>query len=211
MRNVAVAAAASILALVLAVPASAQEGMPSGMEPGVPKTPPRSAPHKASRQDRNFVHQAAFSGMAEVENGRIAAGKATNDMVKEYANRMIQDHTGVNQQLGMLAKAAKIDLPKKLDRDHKAMQERMQKLSGAEFDRAYIRSEMGEHEKAMQLFEKQADAGQDPALKGFASDVLPALRDHLEMARSIESSLPAAVPQTSRRPGDGQQQQRQQR
>jgi putative membrane protein len=68
----------------------------------------------------------------------------------------------------------------------------MQQLSGAEFDQAYMDEMVKDHEKDIAAFEQQAQAGQDPELRAFAEEALPTLREHLELAKEIQSQIAAA-------------------
>lgn len=142
----------------------------------------------ASVQD-NFWTNAAQGGMAEVELGKLAAGKAQNAEVKSFAQKMVTDHTKANDELKALATEKNITLPNGLDSAHQSMMTTLQNLSGAEFDREYVNGQVRDHEAAVQLFEKQADDDSDPDAKAFAAKTLPTLRMHLDMIKKIQAKL----------------------
>jgi putative membrane protein len=194
------AATASLIALVLcqSLPAAAQTPAAGGR----PATPdPGGA--KLNDADRNFIHGAATGGMAEVELGKLAGSKGQSDPVKEFGHRMVEDHSKIDEQLAVIAKEAGATPPTQLDDEHKAIQKQLEGLSGPAFDRAYIDSQVGEHQTAVQLFEWEVDAGDNARLKSFAAATLPILFRHLEMARDVQTRTPlvaAAPPQSGSSP-----------
>lgn len=139
--------------------------------------------------DEQFVVEAAQGGMTEVEIGQLAVQKATNGQVKQFAQRMVQDHSQANSQLQGLAQAKNITLPPDIGDKNRQELEKLSKLSGAEFDEAYMDRMVDEHQKDIELFQSQAKNGRDPDLKNWAATTLPALQSHQELARSIESTV----------------------
>jgi putative membrane protein len=135
--------------------------------------------------DRKFVMEAAMGGMMEVELGRLAVERGASEAVKQFGQRMIDDHTRANQELMQLASAAGLTPPAALDAKHQAMVAKMARLSGAEFDRAYARQMVKDHEKTVALFQRESSRGAHDVLKSFAAAQLPALREHLQMARAL--------------------------
>lgn len=136
----------------------------------------------------NFWMNAAQSGMAEVELGRLAAQKATNAEVKKFAQMMVADHTKANDELKALAAKNNVKLPTELDSTHKSMLEKLQGLSGAEFNWAYVEGQIDDHETAVDLMEDNTD-NSNADIKAFATKSLPIMRSHLEMVRGIQSKM----------------------
>jgi len=136
--------------------------------------------------DRSFVGLAAMGGVAEVEAGRLAQQKASNDAVKQFGNRMVEDHGNANAELKQLASAKGVTLPNAPDATHQAEMKRLEKLSGAQFDREFAQMMVRDHEKVVAAFDKQSKSGSDPELKAFATKTLPTLRTHLQMARQMQ-------------------------
>ena len=189
-------AAASFIAVSAAQPCLAQPatGNPATMAPGTPQSVPgMPAPNQPNQNDRLFVYEATIGGVAEVEFGQLAEQKGRSQAVKDFGRQMVADHAKANQQLTQLAQAGNIPQPGQLDEEHKAMRAQLEKLGGAEFDLAYIRGQVGDHQKTAQLFEWEIGFGQDPQLKGFASQILPIVLRHLEMARAVEYQLTATA------------------
>jgi putative membrane protein len=136
-------------------------------------------------QDRNFIMDAAMGGMMEVELGRIAAQKGMSDAVKQFGQRMVDDHGKANTELMTLATSKGITLPTAIDDKHRQNVTKLSAMSGAEFDRAYAKMMLKDHEKDVSEFEKQSMKGTDPDVKAFASKTLPTLQEHLTMARAL--------------------------
>ena len=134
--------------------------------------------------DRKFVTEAALSGMAEVELGRLAVERGASAAVKQFGQRMVDDHTRANEELMRLASGLGITVPA-LDAKHRAPISKLSRLSGAEFDRAYMKQMVTDHQKAVSLFQREAERGAHADLKSFAAGKLPALQEHLRMAREM--------------------------
>lgn len=141
--------------------------------------------HAASSDD--FVDAATEAGIAEVVTGNLAQEKSQNVEIKKYAQQMVSDHTKANQELGDIARKLDISIP-----DEAALTDKVKKkiLEWREesFDRSYVNNQVEAHEKAVELFKKEASSSDKPELKAFASEKLPTLEHHLEQAKSLQST-----------------------
>jgi putative membrane protein len=139
----------------------------------------------------NFWLDAARGGLAEVELSRLAATKAQNAEVKQFAQMMITDHTKANAELKTLAAKKNAVIPTDLDSNHKDTLEDLRGLTGAEFDRAYVEAMVDDHESSVELFEDMAedDDAENADAKAFAAKTLPTLKKHLEMIKNIQTKL----------------------
>jgi putative membrane protein len=183
-------------AILISSPAFAQIGNPAGMSPSTPLAAPgKPAPHYPNTQDRLFVHLAGTGGIAEVETGKLAAGKAQNPAVTRFAKMMVDEHSKTNDRLKALAGKADIPLPSGLDPDHKAMIAHLNTLSGADFDVAYMQSQLVDHQKTVQILQWEMSNGQDADLQRLAADALPSVLGHLQHAQAIIAELTGAAPQ----------------
>ncbi|MBV9506639.1 MAG: DUF4142 domain-containing protein [Acidobacteriia bacterium] len=149
----------------------------------------RGSANRLSGTDNTFIMKAAQGGMAEVELGKLAQQRASNDAVKQFGKRMVQDHSMANEQLKTIAANQGVTLPTGLDPKDQAIMDRLSKLNGAEFDKAYIRDMVADHRTDIGEFQKEADHGNDPAVKQFASMTLPTLQEHLRMAEDAQKSV----------------------
>jgi len=136
-------------------------------------------------KDHDFIMEAAMGGLMEVELGRVAAQQGTSDAVKQFGQRMVDDHSKANTELMTLAQSKGITLPTALDDKHRNELTKLSAMTGAEFDRAYSKMMLSDHKKDVSEFEKQSTRGADPDLKAFATQTLPTLQEHLQMARAL--------------------------
>jgi putative membrane protein len=135
-----------------------------------------------------FVKNAAQDGMTEVELGKLALSKSSNDDVKQFAQKMVQDHGHADQQLASLAKSKGLTVPTQLDAKHEAMVKALSAKSGAAFDSAYAKDMAKGHTKAVALFEA-ASKSSDPDLAAFAQKTLPTLQEHKQLADNLRASV----------------------
>jgi putative membrane protein len=139
--------------------------------------------------EERFMKEAASGGLMEVELGKIAAEKGSHQRVKEFGKRMQADHGKANEQLKKIASSKGVDLPTQPSGEHKSTMDKLAKLTGAEFDREYMDAMVDDHKEDIEKFQTQADKGKDPDLKKFASDNLPVLKKHLELAQSTQKQI----------------------
>jgi putative membrane protein len=135
--------------------------------------------------DKKFVKDAALGGLTEVELGKLAAQKAASEQVKQFGQKMVDDHTKANDQLKEVASKENISIPDSLDSKHQSRIEKLSKLSGPDFDKAYVKDQVKDHEKDVSEFKSEADNGSDPNIKQFAASTLPTLQQHLSMAKDL--------------------------
>jgi len=152
--------------------------------------PPATESHFSSSgsEDIEFILDAAKGGMAEVELGKLAADRAQNDEVKKFAQRMVDDHSKANDQLKQIADSKGIKIPTDTEAKHKALMQRLDKLQGPAFDRAYMNAMVNDHVKDVSEFKKEANSGRDLQVKSFASSTLPTLEEHLQQAKQARTS-----------------------
>jgi putative membrane protein len=138
-----------------------------------------------SSQDQKFITEAAMGGLMEVEMGRWAAQIGTSDAVKQFGRRMVEDHSKVNEELKQLATAKGVTLPTALDEKHQREVSKLVRLKGADFDKAYSKKMLSDHQKDVAAFEKQSTGGSDAEVKAFAAKALPTLQEHLTLAKAL--------------------------
>lgn len=141
------------------------------------------------KEASDFAVEAASSSMMEVEMGKIASEKATSPQVKQFAQKMVNDHSAANTKLKQIAQAKNITLPDSLPEDHKDHLKDLREKSGNEFDKEYMSMMVDEHKDDVDKFESASNDLDDPDLKAFASETLPKLRQHREEAEKIHESV----------------------
>jgi putative membrane protein len=151
--------------------------------------PPQAAVLAADKNpDAAFYKKAAEGGMAEVELGKLAQQKSASQSVKEFGAMMIDDHSAANEELKSIAATKDINWPSSPSVAQKATKTKLEMLSGATFDKSYIKGMIKDHEEDIKEFQKEVDAGRDPEAKAFARSILPTLRAHLSKIQSIAQS-----------------------
>lgn len=148
-----------------------------------------------SDSDRGFILDAEREGLEEVEFSRLAAQRASSVAVKRFAERLVDGHTRVNDDLRQVARSKGLPPLKELDVKLQDMLERLSKRSGEEFDRAYMRDMIEDHTDDVANYRREAEGGSDQEVKAFAGRTLPVLEEHLRLAREIMGTdLKGAVP-----------------
>lgn len=148
-----------------------------------------SSANRLTSSDTTFATKAAQGGMAEVKLGQLAKDKASNQAVKDFGQKMIDDHTKANEDLKSVASKEGVTLPTSLDAKDQATYDRLSKLSGPSFDKAYMRDMVSDHRTDVNEFKRESQSGADSGLKEFASRTLPTLEEHLKLAESTESNV----------------------
>jgi putative membrane protein len=145
-----------------------------------------------SATDDKFAAEAASGGMAEVKLGELAQQKATSDKIKDFGQKMVTDHSKAGDELKQVAQQQGFNLSEELSKQDQATYDRLSKLGGKQFDEAYARAMLTDHQKDVAAFEKEASSGKNEALKDFALRTLPTLKEHLKMAHDIARSSTTA-------------------
>ena len=152
---------------------------------------------QVAAKDKTFMKNAAQGGMEEVELGQMVAEKAKSDDVKQFAQRMVQDHSKANDELKALAQQKGVTLPTELSAEGKSMKARLEKLSGEQLDKAYMRSMVMDHNKDVHEFQTASKMVKDSDLKSWAEKTLPTLQDHLKQAKEVASKTGASTAKSS--------------
>ncbi|HEY8357148.1 MAG TPA: DUF4142 domain-containing protein [Ramlibacter sp.] len=178
-----------LLTALLAVVSLGATGC-SGMRSAMGAGPSATTQARLPAADLTFATTAAGNGMYEVEVSRLAAGKATNARVKEFATMLVSHHTMSNNELMAIMRSKGITPPAALPPDKQAKIAQLSRLSGAEFDREYMHiTGVQDHQADITLFDGASRSVNDPELKAFAAKTLPILRQHLQAAQGILGTL----------------------
>ncbi|MBC7487663.1 MAG: DUF4142 domain-containing protein [Cytophagaceae bacterium] len=141
------------------------------------------------KEDARFAVGAADGGMLEVELAKFAETNASSEVVKEFSKHILEDHSKANEELKALALSKSISLPEALSEKNLKEVDKLRKKTGEEFDKDYIDFMVSDHKEDIEDFEKEAEKGNDPELKAFASSKLPTLKHHLQMAEDAKAAL----------------------
>jgi putative membrane protein len=143
----------------------------------------------ALRQDSRFIFDAASSNLMEVRLGQAAQSKGTNAAVKQFGQQMVTDHTNLQNQLtATISKGGTQFKPGMADDDQKEV-ERLEKLSGAEFDRQYMTAMVQHHQQDVATFQSQSQSARSAEARQIVTISLPVLQRHLSMATQVASQV----------------------
>lgn len=173
-------------------------GNPGGMAPDTPGLDAaKPASDYGNNQDKLFVKLASEGARAEVGLGKLAQKKGSSDAVRKFADRMVADHGKSNDTLMRSGRTLKVEAPKEpgaLDPEHKTVRAQMEAANGVDFDRAYLTSQIQNHQKTANLLLWEISNGQNQELTRYASDTLPVVLDHLDMAKRHYAELNSTPP-----------------
>ena len=139
--------------------------------------------------DTKFAVTAANGGMTEVMVSKLALAKSTNPDVTMFAQMMVTDHSKANDELKALAAQKNITLPATINDDSQKKYDKLSGESGKEFDKDYSDAMQDDHKSTVDLFKKEANDGNDSAIKAWATATIPTLEHHLEMADSLKARV----------------------
>ncbi|HEU4636437.1 MAG TPA: DUF4142 domain-containing protein [Edaphobacter sp.] len=167
------------------MPAQTQMNQPGRPTPPTPSMMDSSgAPNETAQQikDKMFVHEAIEGGLAEIALGNLAAQKSSNDDVRSFGKKMVEEHQNLNQQLSQIADTIGARAPKKMGKDQQAQYDRLAALSGDDFDREYILLMVKDHHKDLREMRAEARTTQEADLKAVLGDGASVIRDHMVTA-----------------------------
>jgi len=190
--------ATAVMAFALGVsaqtyPQPANPGL-AGSNPGVNRTNTNDALYSATAQketDKDFVRQMIMGNHSEIDAGNLAVQKASNEEVKKFGQKMVDDHTMLLNDLTKLADELHIKAPQAASSKDKAMAAKLSAMSGDAFDRAYVKDMVKDHEKDVAEVKKEANSAAIPEVKDAATKALPVIQGHLEMIQGIQKNMAA--------------------
>lgn len=180
---------AAVAALLGASSVHAQSGSTNNASAGS-SSAASSSKSSVSKDDKDFMEDIAHANLAEVATGKMALEKSQNEQVKQFAQKMIDDHTKAEDELKQLADAKGVKLPTEPDMVHKTKAATLKPLSGNTFDKQYVKhAGVGDHENTHKLLQKVQSKAKDPDLKAYADKTIKAVEEHLSMAQQLEQQI----------------------
>jgi putative membrane protein len=143
----------------------------------------------ASAADSAFLKDACQGGIMEMKLGQLAQTNASSQQVKDFGQRMVNDHSRMNMSVRDLAGKQSVTLPSDISIKDKITYDLISKKTGADFDRAYMEDMIADHKADVAAFEREVESGTDPEAKAVAQKALPTIREHLRMAEEIGRQL----------------------
>jgi putative membrane protein len=188
------------------------QGMPTQQSPSSPTSPNAqnsvqdSAPDAGdvgqTMKDKMFLRKAAAGGVAEVQLGQLAAQKGGSDDVKAFGQKMVDDHTKLNNDLAPVADALGVRLPKAMNKEDQAEYDKLNGLSGSDFDMEYLSFMVKDHHKDLREFRNEAGSTADPTLREAVENGEKVIHEHMVMVDKLarEKGVPMPTRNANRPP-----------
>jgi putative membrane protein len=160
---------------------------PNGMGPMATATDNMATAQRDA--DKEFVQKAIMGNRAEVDAGNLALQKSNNADVKSFAQKMVDDHTAMLNDMNKVAEELHIKAPQSASRKDKAEAAKMSAMSGSAFDSAYVKAMVKDHKKDVAELTKESNSASIPEVKDAATKALPVVKGHLEMIQGIEKNM----------------------
>jgi len=135
--------------------------------------------------DKIFVKKAMQGNIAEVQLGQLTLQKSNNDQVKQFAQKMIADHTRLNEQMSQIAQLLHVDIPTEVSKKDKSLMNKMQGLSGPAYDQAYIKDMVKDHKADVGEYHMEVTNSQYLGVKNAAAQAGKTISEHLQMAQQL--------------------------
>jgi putative membrane protein len=150
---------------------------------------PLPAYRQLSSEAKSFIMKAGATNLAEIRLGRMAQERGSSQEVKDFGHHMIEEHTKAQESLKNMAEKVSFEDSFKIDAKHQAVINKLSKLRGAAFDRAYAMEMVKGHKAAVKMFEARANSGRGTDVRAWAASMAPDLRKHLEHAQGLYKSV----------------------
>jgi putative membrane protein len=149
-------------------------------------------------RDKMFVRKAAAGGLAEVQFGQLAVQKSSNDDVKKFAQKMVDDHTMLNENMKPIADSMGVSAPKKLTKGDQAELDKLNGLSGPDFDKEYLGAMVKDHRQDLKDFREEEASATDPQLRDAVLKGEKMIAQHKQMVDQLASANGVAVAERGR-------------
>jgi len=184
MRKISILIAASMLTLMVSCKDNENSSNETAKEENEAKFDTTDV-----KRDAEFAVKAASGGMMEVELGNLAMTNGEAQSVKDFGQGMVTDHSKANEELKSLAASKNISLPAVPDADMQKKIDDLKQKHGHDFDKAYIDLMVEDHKEDIDLFQKEADKGNDADIKSWAAGKVATLQHHLHMAEEAKNAI----------------------
>ena len=167
----------------------------AGMAGAMTASPSAGAGDAQTMKDKMFLRKAAAGGIAEVQMGRLASEKASSQDVKAFGQKMVADHTALNDEMKPVAEQMGVQLPKRMNKEDQAEYDKLSAMSGEDFDKEYISFMVKDHHQDLREFRAEDTTVQDPTLKAAVDKGYQVIREHTQMANKLGKSMGLPVPE----------------
>lgn len=143
----------------------------------------------ATPADKGFLSASAEGSLSEYQLAELAERNSSNPQVLDFARTMTIDHSALNADNGKVSAMKGVLAPTMINRDHMRTMRRLARLSGSDFDAAYIKDQATDHAMDVAAFSNEITAGKDTDIIGFAQRGLPVVQHHLAMLQQIAQGM----------------------
>ncbi|MEU0152249.1 MULTISPECIES: DUF4142 domain-containing protein [Micromonospora] len=150
-----------------------------------------------STQDTQYLQALHQVNLFEITAGNLAQQKGQNQQVKDLGKMFVTDHTQLDQTVQSTAQQLNVQLPSDPTADQQKVLDRLNNLSGAEFDKAWVTAQLAGHVQAIQATQTEISQGSEQSVVQIAQDALPVLQAHYDALVALAQTLGVPVPQTS--------------
>jgi putative membrane protein len=161
-----------VIALAAAAPAMAQSG-----------------PNTLRQPDQDFLVKASEGNVSEIKLGQLALHKANTPQVRQFAQRMINDHTKAQEELVKDMHGFNIIIPDHVTKDAAGLYDKLNQESGVDFDKDYMNAMVSDHQNDVNTFQDEVKNGKNEQLRDYAQNTLPVLQQHLQNAKEINQQV----------------------
>jgi putative membrane protein len=154
-------------------------------------------------RDKMFVRRAMEGGLAEIEMGKLAVQKSLSEDVKSFGQKMVDDHSRMNEEMAGVADSVGLKIPRKLGKDAQAEYDKLSSLAGEEFDKEYVAFMVKDHHTDLREFRMASSRTQDTALKTAADNGSRMIREHMTMADKMAEQRGISLPGRGSKPDNG--------
>ena len=155
-----------------------------------------------SAHDQQFLETLAKSSEGEVTLGKLVEQKTTNPQVKEFAQRMVHDHSILDAQAKRIMSQFGLQPPPPMTTGQQQLHAQLLNESGKQLDNTYMQAQIKEHEKDLSEITPEAQQGEklqpsDPTVSELAEEARPVVLQHLQLAQTIAKEIGANPTQSA--------------
>jgi len=151
-------------------------------------------------KDKIFLRKVTEGGLAQVQLGKLASEKGSSQEVKDFGQKMVDEHMKLNSSMAVVADSIGMRLPKNLNKADQAQYQRLSALSGDAFDKEYLACMVREHHENMREFRVESQSTTDPDLKEVVDSAAKVIREHLVLASKLAAQNGVPLPAHANKP-----------
>ncbi|MES2461393.1 MAG: DUF4142 domain-containing protein [Armatimonadota bacterium] len=151
------------------------------------------ADEKMNAVDKQFMTKVSQGNMAEIKTSQLALKKSSNEKVRMIATMLVKQHGVAQKDLKSVAQLHQVRLPADTDPMHRREYRMLSRMSGASFDKAFMKGQVRDHNATVALFKKQMEDGNETHVRSYAAKYLPDIQNHTGMIHNVASNMGITV------------------